>query len=357
MTNGTSPCNNTVSQAATNWTNKIQQTTSSFNCTAMNVTETMIGPTSDQLGSVFDIIRNVHMYGTLIVVPVGVLMKILAIVTFIKSRMAWNAVGLHMLYLCIADNVVLVSVFIRTSSWWFYLIHIPDIYSLNTITCVGSNYVLEVGFTWSGFLLVSVTVERFLSIAFPLNVKSWNLYEKSKILMAIYLLLSLTLSGYTILGFEITTMDNTNMCVYSEKYQNIFYIGNMILNVVFANGLCFTLILVFTIMTTVALNNYKKKRAKLGFGSKDTGRQFRMTLMLLIVATLFLVLRVGEMIVHFLIIDKNLPDPVTEIALGVFPIFVLLLLINHAVNFVVYVIFLREFRRSFVGMFTWCRKQ
>ena len=146
------------------------------------------------------------------------------------------------------------------------------------------------------------------------------------------------------------------MCVYSEKYQNIFYIGNMILNVVFANGLCFTLILVFTIMTTVALNNYKKKRARLGFASKDTGREFCMTLMLLIVATLFLVLRVGEMIVHFLTLDKNLPASVTEIALGMVPIFVLLLLINHAVNFMVYVIFLGEFRQSFVGMFTWCRK-
>ena len=193
MTNGTSPCNITDSQAATNWTNKIQQPTSSFNCTAMNEIETMIGPVSDQLGSVFDIIAKVHMYGTLTVAPAGVLLNILAIVVFVKSQMAWTPVGLHMLYLGIADNLVLVSVFVRTCLWRYYLIYIPDLYSLNAIACAGSYYVLEVGFTWSGFLLVSVTVERFLSIAFPLNVVSWNLYKKSKILTEFtsYCLLSL----------------------------------------------------------------------------------------------------------------------------------------------------------------------
>ena len=353
MTNGTSPCSDNSSLAAINWTNTISAnwtnttSASSFNCTEINEAATMIGSDSNQSLSVFDVISQVHMYGTLTIVPVGVFLNILSIVIFVKSKLAWTPVGLHMMYLAIADNLILVSILIRVTLWRYYLIHFYDLYSLNIITCVGTYYSLEVGFTWSSFLLISVTIERFLSIAFPLKVKTWNLYRKSKTLMGTYLILSLILSGYTVLGFNIITIDNTNVCVYSERYKNIFYISNIIMNVVFANGLAFSLILVFTIMTAVALNKYKQKRERLGFTSNDTGREFRLTVMLFTVALLFLVLRVGEMIVHFLMLDKNLPASVAEMVVGCWPIFILLVLINHAVNFIVYVIFLAEFRRTF----------
>ena len=130
----------------------------------------------------------------------------------------------------------------------------------------------------------------------------------------------------------------------------------MVLNVVIANALCFTLILVFTILTSVSLRKYAHKRVTLGFASRHTGREFRATLMLVTVASLFLVLRVGEMIIHFFNLYQDLPAPVAEMVSGVAPIFILLVNANHSINFFIYLIFLPEFRRTLVQMFSWCRR-
>ena len=354
MTNGGSACNgSSYIPAVVNWTNTTS--TSSFNSSETNHPQTMTGSQDSQSASIFNIIAQIEMFGDLVIIPMGIFVNVLSVMIFVKSRMAWTPVGLHLMYLAIADSLVLVSGFAAGSRSWHLLINIPDLWSVNTVTCVGTYYTINVGFTWSGLLLASSTIERFLSIAFPLKVKSLNLYRKSKILMGVYLMLSLLLSSYIALCFEIITVVDFNICAYSEKYKDICDIGNMILNVVIANALCFTLILVFTILTSVSLRKYAHKRATLGFASRDTGREFRATVMLVTVASLFLVLRVGEMIIHFLNLNQDLSAPVAEMVSGVAPIFILLVNVNHSVNFFIYLIFLPEFRRTLVQMFSWCR--
>ena len=355
MINGASACNDSsYIPAVANGTNSTS--TASFNCSETNHTQMMTGSEDNQSASIFNIIAQIEMFGDLVIIPMGIFVNVLSVMIFVKSRMAWTPVGLHLMYLAIADSLVLVSSFAAGSRFWHLLINIPDLWSVNTVTCVGTYYTINVGFTWSGVLLTSSTIERFLSIAFPLKVKSLNLYRKSKILMGVYLVLSLILCSYIALCFEIITLGDFKICAYSERYKDICDIGNMVVNVGIANALCFTLILVFTILTSVSLRKYAHKRATLGFASRDTGREFRATLMLVTVASLFLVLRVGEMIIHFLNLNQDLPAPVAEMVSGIAPVFILLLNVNHSINFFIYLIFLPEFRRTLLQMFSRCRR-
>ena len=340
--------------AASNWTNITSA--SSFNCSDTHEAETVIGSRDNRLASAFNIIALVEMYGDFVIIPVGIFVNVLSVMVFVKSKIAWTPVGLHLMYLAIADSLVLVSGFVAGSRSWNELINMPDLWSANTFTCVGTYYSVNVGFTWSGVLLASSTIERFLSIAFPLQVKSWNLYRKSKILMRVYFILSLVICSYIVLCFEMITLGDFDICAYTEKYQDICDIGNMVLNLIIANALCLTLILVFTIMTSVSLLKYAQKRASLGFGSKDTGREFRATLMLCTVAGLFLVLRIGESIIHFLNLNQNLPASVSEMVFGIAPIFILLVNINHSINFFVYLVFMPEFRGTFCQIVTCYRR-
>ena len=318
-----------------------------------NLTEMMIGLFSDQSNPVFDIIALVEMYSDLVIVPMGVFINCLCILIFVKSKMAYTAVGLHLMYLAIADNLVLVSGFIGSTRDWHILSNIPDIWSSNIITCSGTYLCINVGFTWSGILLASSTIERFLSVALPLQVKSWNLYRTTKILMGVYPTLSL-MCGYGVLCVEIVS----NVCAPSTKYEDMCYIGDIIAAGVIANGLCFTTILVFTILTSISLYKYKQRRVDLGT-VKNTGREMRMTLMLLVVAALFVILRSGDIITYFLSVYSDnckLPKTLIDTVNGMFPIFILLSNINHSMNFIVYAIFLGDFRKTFAGIFSCCRR-
>ena len=358
MTNTTSPgiqeSTSSYFPEPANWTN----TTPNLNHTEENQRETLIGEHGNQSNSLFDVIAQVEMYSSLVITPMGVFVNFLSVAIFVKSRMAWTSVGLHLMYLAVADNLVLVSGFIGSTKTWHMFINILDLWSSNIITCSGTYLFINVGFTWSGFLLASATVERFLAIAVPLNVKCWNIYQKSKILMGIYFILSLMLCSYGVPCYEFTSMDGTNVCTPSSKFKNMCYIGDMIVIGVIANGLCFTMILVFTTLTSIYLHKYKQKRADLGT-LKDTGREIRMTLMLVTVAVLFVVLRAGDIITYFLSVyseSHKLPKTIIDTFHGIWPVFILLSNINHSINFIVYVIFLEDFRKTFVGMFSCCRK-
>ena len=337
-----------------NWTNA----TFGFNHAGDNQRGILIGEHGNQSNSLFDVIAQVEMYSDLVIVPMGIFVNFLSIAIFVKSRMAWTSVGLHLMYLAVADNLVLVSGFIGSTKTWHMFINIPDLWSSNIITCSGTYLSINVGFTWSGVLLTSATVERFLAIAVPLHVKCWNIYHKSKILMGIYFILSLMLCSYGVPCFEMISMDGTNICTPSSMFEDMCYIGDMIVIGVIANVLCFTVILVFTILTTISLHKYKQKRADLGT-LKDTGREIRMTLMLVMVAVLFVVLRAGDIIIYFLYVyseSHRLHETIIDTIHGIFPVFILLSNINHSINFIVYVIFLEDFRKTFVGMFSCCRR-
>ena len=326
--------------------------------TEENLTEMMISSFSNRSNPVFDIIAQVEMYSDLIIVPTGVFVNCLCILIFVKSKMAFTAVGLHLIYLAIADNLVLMSGFIGSTRDWHMLSNIRDICSSNIITCIGAYMSINVGFTWSGVLLASSTIERFLSIAFPFQVKSWNFYRKSKILMGVYPILSLLLCGYGVLCVEIISVDGTNICLPSRKYEDVCYVGDMIVIGAFANGLCFTTILIFTILTSISLYKYKQRRADLRT-VKNTGREIHMTLMLLVVAALFVILRSGDIITYFLSVYseyQKLSETIIDMSNGIFPVFILLSNINHSINFIVYVIFLGDFRKTFVGIFSYCRR-
>ena len=53
-----------------------------------------------------------------------------------------------------------------------------------TTQCTNDN--VNFSFLWSGVLLASATVERFVSVVYPLKVKTWDLYQISKMLKIVH---------------------------------------------------------------------------------------------------------------------------------------------------------------------------
>ena len=92
----------------------------------------------------------------------------------------------------------------------------------------------------------------------------------------------------------------------------------------------------------------KGKRAKMG---TESTREFGITVMLVSAATLFLMLRIPEMILFQMMkyfTSNNMARHVIGNVMIVYPLFLILVTINHALNFIVYIIFFRQFRNTFI---------
>ena len=181
--------------------------------------------------------------------------------------------------------------------------------------------------------------------------------EKSKILMIFYLVLSFGLYSFSLLCLEsISSETETYQCLPVEKYINICRLGDIIISTVLSNCFCSFLIFIFTILTSTHLYKMAKKRFQLSKDG-DSGKEFQISLMLVTVATLFLILRLPEIItfqpVSFFA-GKSFQTSVSKTLVQVYPILFIPVTLNHTINFFIYLIFVQRFRETFMELLPSC---
>ena len=299
-----------------------------------------------------------QLYIHFVIIPIGIVLNFLCFYIFLKSGLHKSATGIHLTYLAIADNAVLISELFTDSSNTAR-VFASALYN-NLVSCEPTYFTMLAGFLWSGILLTSATFERFLSVAYPLKIKMWNLHGKSKILMVIYLVLSFGLYSFTLLCLgSILSETGSYQCVPVVKYINVCRYGDIIISTVLSNCLCSFLIFIFTILTSVKLYKMAKKRSQLSKDG-DSGKEFQVSLMLVTVATLFLVLRLPEIITFQLVsffAGKSFQTSVSKTLVQVYPILFIPVTLNHTVNFFIYIIFLQRFRETFMELLPSCLRK
>ena len=120
---------------------------------------------------------------------------------------------------------------------------------------------------------------------------------------------------------------------------------------VIANGTCGVVILIFTIIIIALLFHQSRKRDVLSNNdvSSSSKKEVRISVMLVTIALLFVFLRFPKVIIMKFIL-ANSGDPL--LVQSVSKLVTFLKVVNHSVNFIVYVIFLESFRKSFFEIFS-----
>ena len=325
--------------------------------TGNHLGDPLAGDHIDQSDVVSETVTLVVMYFSFVIIPIGFILNSFCLIIFVKTRISKSASGIHLTFLAVADNVILVALFVYNTEDWSQHSGIPNFRNYGFILCTGSHFAGAAGLLWSGLLLASATIERFLSVAVPFKVKSWNLYSKSKILMFVYFVIACVLTGYEFFCYSMQLVPSSGKeeCLYSEKYAKVCSIFDTVVNSVLSNGICFCRILVFTVLTSVFLQRAKAVRSRLKEGNEpESNLESQITLMLVIVAVAFLVFRIPEMVLYQMrryFKAENTTNSTSENVDSLYPIFLVLVLMNHSVNFVIYVTFLRTFRKAFFSLF------
>ncbi len=307
-----------------------------------------------------DTLQAVENYGILILVPIGLFLNTLSFIIFNRSEKYSTAVGLHLKCLAVSDNLlILAQVLVSADDDWEQQLGVPSVSLANKFWCKLSNYMLVAGYVISALVLASATVERFLCIAFPMQIKQWNVFLKTKILMGVYCTFGFSVSLFALVAFapQTTTIMKHMFCRSVPEQRKLWNTVYTIAVTVISNVLCSSTILLFTVLTSVWLYRQRKKRMTLAnMSTQISQKEFRITLMLVTVATLFILLRFPKIITEEYLAQKGHTYSTRNLyhwsrAINI------LMVVNHSFNFVVYIVFLQPFRQTFVDMRSSCKKR
>ena len=297
---------------------------------------------------------QVGLHSNVILVPIGIILNILSFVIFYQIKTHKSATGLHLMCMAIADNFALVAIFLNDVPAYSIYSFIPDIHALHNFFCKSISIFLNGSVLWCGLLPASATVERFICVSFALKVKSWNLLKLSKLLLIAYFLLSFCLN-ILYLAHHIVNVYNVKTCIVFPDGTG--YLTDLIVNGILSNVVVLSVILFFTVAIAIHLYRYKKQRNDLSQNiSNGENKEFMITAMLFTVACLFLVTKIPIVIVSE--IGKNIqPEDYSDFEifrhlLVALVIGTLLRVISNSTNLIIYVIFFKEFRDTFVDFCT-----
>ena len=127
------------------------------------------------------------------------------------------------------------------------------------------------------------------------------------------------------------------------------------MNGVLSHIIVTVIILIFTVLIAIHLKKTRNNRKTLSQRVViQRSKEFVITTMLFAIACLFLVTRLPIVVVfeakRYLELQDNVDVKTWQLVMASWYTVVLLLVINHSTNFVIYIIFFKEFKDTFVAM-------
>ncbi len=297
-----------------------------------------------QFLKLLNVANNVRNNIAMFLLPIGIVFNFISVATFLKIRIWKTSTGLHLVCLALSECLLLVG----------YAIPLPWPYRINNFHvsfCIIRNFIVSSQQTWNGLLMVSMTIERYISVAFPLKVKSWNLKGISKVLISFLGICSLIMGGLSGARRSVNSNKVPHQCRNNQNLVEITYVSNMFTYTVVGYGLAPVLTFLFTVLIAHQLHKQRKARkVMIQEGQSNNNKEFTITAMLFLVACLYLVSKIFFVVTWYV---KTYPDrnsPHFRHASVGYSYARLLIFINHSMNSLVYIIFFKAFREAFVAI-------
>ena len=302
-----------------------------------------------------------------ILLLVGTLGNLLSLLVLTQESMRKLAVYNYLAVLSVADTLVLYSgVFVEwLRDLYGYSISQPWLCKLNTvIRYTASQY--------SVWIIVAVTVERYIAIAHTLRAVGFCTRRKAAIVMLTLFMVLLTLNGHTLFTATVkhydesttnTTAHQGNSIEYQCGFSNGTYIRDIWpwVDACFYSLLPFAVILSLNILIIRSVHQSDRQRRTMGsITSTDSNAAHReseakMTRILITISFVFL-LTTLPVNIAWLVQRKghltfNEPCKSSDIFLAVV-IGRMLMYTNHSINFFLYLFSGIKFREKLFSMFS-----
>ncbi len=308
-------------------------------------------------------------YGFISVICLGTIGNFLSFIVLMRKRMRRTSINFYLACLACADTVVLYTSGFKT---WLRVVTGFEMLHLSDVSCKTTTFLFMLALHVSAWLVVLVTCDRFIVVLFPFKAAVWCSQRRSRILvlstvlgLTVYLLhlfWTVSLQHLEMVGNYTNYTRTVTMCAPSEdnyfmngpfnyikfaSYSLIPFVCVLAMNVGIIQRICYNARNpVSEVRLTPAVYRASSSTAQLvGTGGRPDSSKQQVTVMLLLVSFSWLVLSTPFTLVSLL------PFSLTGLesrhaAFLVKTCCFLLLYLNHSVNFLLYCIAGRRFRRE-----------
>lgn len=214
----------------------------------------------------------------------------------------------------------------------------------------------------SAWLIVTITLERYIGVAHPLKAGRISTRTNAKIIISCIYIASFALSCFPFwtIGIQEHKHEGYKFCSYLKKDE--YDKWNWVINRIGSLLLPSILIFIVTTMIIAKLHQMAKKRENL-MGSHNNGNaniQKQLTLMLVTVSITFLILRLPYLIAYYLYdfrykIWQPIDLRTRQNLFGAYRITDALETLNYGINFFLYCFSGSAFRNQFLALLC-CRR-
>ncbi len=275
-------------------------------------------------------------YVSLMMVPIGFFLNFICIYVIYHSKDIQPSSRLYILWIGITDNLALIGgIFytLRTNPQFSFV----RFHTLHMASCKIASLVPQLGMLGNGFILACITIERFLCIAFPMKVKSWKLLFVSRMMVLFGILFAGCSGLLSVFYMELKNKTcGGNPKYYGlKKYHTKVYVASL--------ATFNSIIFVFTVIIAMCFLKIRRVRNNLR-NNQNSQKEMKVTIMLFLVALLFLLIRSPHFVTFYLLRYYDLTKTMRRNCLVVFHISQALSVINYSVNFFIYLAFSESFR-------------
>ena len=175
----------------------------------------------------------------------GIFGNALSVTGFIKSNMSKTGVGLLLIGIAFGDTLflighILISMFFA-SGWITY-----QLLDHSEFLCKTVFYTQYASQLWVSLQTLVLTFERYLSVAYPLKLKQFNVLTLTKRFMVITFIFSFAICSYTLVTLGVVMYSNGPYCQILPNYGDDFDLLDLIIIRIFADVLIGIVIAIFT---------------------------------------------------------------------------------------------------------------
>ncbi|XP_067648925.1 probable G-protein coupled receptor B0563.6 [Haliotis asinina] len=290
-----------------------------------------------------------------IILVIGLPGNFATIVTVVKMCPA-RSLTVYITILAIVDNLAIVDKLLM-------FVLLDHGVHVGQFGCKTLGYFGNLLSTFANWLLVAISVERFVAVWFPFKLgQSWT-YKKSivAVLVLALPLIALFLHLFWIMRFVDDKEQGMVYCAIHEEYKYFMMHVWYWINVLMYAAIPCTLLILFNILIIVGIVKSRKAQNRLS-GNKDDKSsidRLRQVTIMLVAAAISLVLLTTPRCVMLILTPYWNPSEKTmegSVEYLLDTIAFVLCDFNHAINFYVYSMSAGRFRRQFLDLFP-CRKQ
>ncbi len=314
-------------------------------------------------------------YALIVIILLGTIGNILAFLVLMRKRMRTTSVNYYLACLACADTVVLYTSGFKT---WLRVVTGFEMLHVSNAGCKTVTFVFMVALHASAWLIVLLTLDRFLAVLFPFKASSWCSLRRARINT---LVMAVLLCGYLLHLFWTVDLqhfpgrDGQQITVCAPAANNHF-MRKPFNSIKFASYSLIPFVLVLSMNLGIIVRLCRQSPGvsvrtdtsprlcaapavqELWEKRIQTGKR-QVTVMLLLVSCVWLFCSVPFTLISMITWSRPTPKAWAVFYLAKTSCF-LLMYINHSVNFLLYCIAGRKFRLALRHLLsdvcTMCRK-